>query len=129
LGRNIQRECSEEFLGTIEHDGNCVDPIAYDRDEPFVSFEQARQPGDFRVFACAIVLEPLTLWVELLTVAVIAAPAFDALFSEMVAVNEEGAARSAPRPAVPPWEFRSPRQPANGYAMSRCHLPPGPASS
>ena len=102
LWRNIQREYSEEFLGNGEHDGNSVDPIAYDTDEPFASFEQARQSGDFRVFACAMVLEPLTLWVELLTVAVIAAPVFDALFSDMVAVNEEGAAIStqAGRPTV-----------------------------
>jgi hypothetical protein len=49
-----------------------------------------------------MVVEPLTLWVELLTVAVIAAPVFDALFSDMVAVNEEGAAVSteAGRPTV-----------------------------
>ncbi len=102
LWRNVQREFSEEFLGNDEHDGNSVDPIAYDTDEPFVSFERARQAGDFRVFACAMVCEPLTLWVELLTVAVIAAPVFDALFSNMVAVNEEGAAVSteAGRPTV-----------------------------
>ncbi|MGH4009545.1 MAG: helix-turn-helix domain-containing protein [Pseudonocardiaceae bacterium] len=102
LWRNIQREFSEEFLGNGEHDGNSVDPIAYDTDEPFASFERARQAGDFRVFACAMVCEPLTLWVELLTVAVIAAPVFDALFSDMVAVNEEGAAISteAGRPTV-----------------------------
>jgi transcriptional regulator with XRE-family HTH domain len=102
LWRNIQREYSEEFLGNGEHDGNSADPIAYDTDEPFASFEQARQAGDFRVFACAMVLEPLTLWVELLTVAVIAAPVFDALFSNMVSVNEEGDAVSteAGRPTV-----------------------------
>jgi transcriptional regulator with XRE-family HTH domain len=102
LWRNIQREYSEEFLGNGEHDGNSVDPLAYDTDEPFASFEQARQSGGFRVFACAMVLEPLTLWVELLTIAVIAAPVFDALFSDMVAVNEEGAAISteAGRPTV-----------------------------
>ncbi len=81
LWRNVQREFSEEFLGNAEHDGNSIDPIAYDADEPFVSFERARQAGDFRVFACAIVLEPLSLWVEFLTVAVIAAPVFDNLFS------------------------------------------------
>ena len=102
LWRNIQREFSEEFLGNGEHDGNSADPVAYDTDEPFASFERARQAGDFRVFACAMVCEPLTLWVELLTVAVIAAPVFDALFSKMVAVNEEGAAVSteAGRPTV-----------------------------
>ncbi len=102
LWRNIQREFSEEFLGNGEHDGNSADPIAYDTDEPFASFERARQAGDLRVFACAMVCEPLTLWVELLTVAVIASPVFDALFSGMVAVNEEGAAVSteAGRPTV-----------------------------
>ena len=94
LWRNIQREFSEEFLGNAEHDGNSADPISYETDEPFISFERARLSGDFQVFACAVVLEPLTLWVELLTVAVIAAPVFDQLFSEMVAVNEEGAAIS-----------------------------------
>jgi transcriptional regulator with XRE-family HTH domain len=94
LWRNVQREFSEEFLGNAEHDGNSVDPITYETDEPFASFERARQSGDFRVFACAVVLEPLTLWVELLTVAVIAAPVFDQLFSGMVSVNEEGAAVS-----------------------------------
>lgn len=94
LWRNVQREFSEEFLGNAEHDGNSVDPIAYETEEPFASFEQARRAGDFQVFACAMVLEPLTLWVELLTVAVIAAPVFDELFSGMVAINEEGAALS-----------------------------------
>jgi hypothetical protein len=54
------------------------------------------------VSALALVLEPLTLWVELLTVAVIEAPVFDELFRDMVAVNEEGAAVStdADKPAV-----------------------------
>lgn len=100
--RNIQREFSEELLGNAEHDGNSVDPIDYLNEEPFASFERARQAGDFRVSALALVLEPLTLWVELLTVAVIEAPVFDALFGSMVAVNEEGAAVStdADRPTV-----------------------------
>ncbi|MGH4013274.1 MAG: hypothetical protein ACRDSL_04945 [Pseudonocardiaceae bacterium] len=94
LWRNVQREFSEEFLGNAEHDGNSVDPIAYETDEPFASFERAREAGDFQVFAGAVVLEPLTLWVELLTVAIIAAPVFDELFTGMVSVNEEGAAIS-----------------------------------
>ncbi len=102
LWRNVQREYSEEFLGNGEHDGNSADPIAYDTDEPFASFERARQAGDFRVVACGMVCDPLTLYVGLLTVAVIEAPVFDALFAGMVAVNEEGAAVSteAGRPTV-----------------------------
>jgi transcriptional regulator with XRE-family HTH domain len=100
--RNIQREYSEELLGNAEHDGNSVDPIDYVGEEPFASFERARLAGDFRVSALALVLEPLTLWVELLTVAVIEGPVFDALFGDMVAVNDEGAAVStdASRPTV-----------------------------
>ncbi|MGH3871454.1 MAG: helix-turn-helix domain-containing protein [Pseudonocardiaceae bacterium] len=102
LWRNIQREYSEEFLGNPEHDGNSPDPIDYDHDEPFRSFAAARAAGDFRIFATAVMLEPLTLWAELLTVAVIEAPAFDRLFSGMVGVNDEGAAVSteAGRPAA-----------------------------
>ncbi|MEU3274505.1 helix-turn-helix transcriptional regulator [Saccharomonospora sp. NPDC006951] len=102
IWRNIQREYSEEFLGNPEHDGNSVEPIDYESDEPFQSFKEARRSGDFRVYAMATVLEPLTLWVELLTVAVIEAPVFDRLFAGMVEVNEEGAAVSTEsgRPAV-----------------------------
>jgi transcriptional regulator with XRE-family HTH domain len=94
LWRNTQREFSEEFLGNAEHDGNSVDPIDYESEEPFASFSRARSDGDLRVSACAVVLEPLTLWVEILTVAVIEAPVFDQLFADMVTVNEEGAAVS-----------------------------------
>lgn len=102
LWRNIQREYSEEFLGNAEHDGNSLDPIDYEHDEPFRSFAAARDAGDFRVFACAMVVEPLSLWVEALTVAVIEAPTFDRLFAGMVGVNDEGAAIStqAGRPTV-----------------------------
>lgn len=46
--------------------------------------------------------EPLSLWVEALTVAVIEAPAVDQLFAHMVNVNDEGAAISTEvgRPTV-----------------------------
>lgn len=94
IWRNIQREFSEEFLGNAEHDGHSVDPIDYADEEPFASFQAACDAGDFRVSVCGVVLEPLTLWVELVTVAVIEAPVFDRLFGAMVAVNEEGAAVS-----------------------------------
>jgi transcriptional regulator with XRE-family HTH domain len=102
IWRNIQREYSEELLGNPEHDGNSVDPIDYENEEPFRSFAKARAAGDFRVFATATVIEPLTLWVELLTVAVIEAPVFDRIFANMVDVNEEGSAVSteAGRPTV-----------------------------
>lgn len=90
IWRNIQREYSEEFLGNPEHDGNAVEPLDYENDEPFRSFAESRAAGDFRIYVAATVLEPLTLWVELLTVAVIEAPAFDRLFGDMVEINDEG---------------------------------------
>ncbi|MGH4023289.1 MAG: helix-turn-helix domain-containing protein [Pseudonocardiaceae bacterium] len=94
LWHNIQREYSEEFLGNPEHDGNSVDPIDYEQDEPFKSFAAARDARDFRVFAFGAALFPLELWAALLTVAVIEAPVFDQLFADMVSINEEGAAVS-----------------------------------
>ncbi|TCP56990.1 Xre family transcriptional regulator [Tamaricihabitans halophyticus] len=93
--RNIQREYSEEFLGNPEHDGHSADPIDYENEEPFRSFRQARQVGDCRVWVTAVVLEPLTLWVELLTVAVWEAEVFDRVFAGMVDVNDEGDAVTA----------------------------------
>ncbi|MGW5688289.1 helix-turn-helix domain-containing protein [Nonomuraea sp. NPDC003754] len=94
LWRNIQREFSEEFLGNPERGENVIDPIDYLGDEPFRSFESARNKGDLRIFLCATVVEPLTLWVEFLTVAVIEAHFFDTIFAQMVDVNEEGVAVS-----------------------------------
>ncbi|MPZ65684.1 MAG: helix-turn-helix domain-containing protein [Pseudonocardiaceae bacterium] len=94
LWRTIQREYSEEFLGRPEHDGNSTEPIDYRGTEPFRSLDDARACGDLRVHVCGVVLEPLTLWVELLTVAVFEAPVFDELFGPMVDVNEEGTAVS-----------------------------------
>jgi len=90
LWRNIMREYSEEFLGTPEHDGCDSRPIDYALDEPFARFEEARERGDFRVFHYGLVVEPLELGVQQLTVAVIAAPTYDRLFGDMVAVNDEG---------------------------------------
>ncbi|MFO7193028.1 MAG: helix-turn-helix domain-containing protein [Thermocrispum agreste] len=102
IWRNIQREYSEEFLGNPEHDENSVDPVDYLNSDPFKSFMAARDAGDFRVFVCALVVEPLTLWIEFLTVAVIEGAVFDRLFATMVARNDEGSAvgTAAGRPTV-----------------------------
>ena len=125
---NVNASSPRNSSATPNTTANGIDPIDYDTEEPFVSFERARQSGDFRVFACATVLEPLTLWAELLTVAVIAAPVFDKLFSEMVAINEEGAAISteAGRPTTGIPFTADARQ---RLRTSPCHRSPGPASS
>ncbi|WP_121003381.1 XRE family transcriptional regulator [Saccharothrix australiensis] len=90
LWRNIMREYSEEFLGNPEHDGGGPRSIDYAHDEPFARFEAARGRGSFRVWHCGLVIEPLELNVQQLTVAVIDAPEYDELFEGVVAVNDEG---------------------------------------
>jgi len=118
--RNVQREFSEEFLGNAERDGNSVDPIDHLAEEPFASFERSRLAGDFRVSAMALVLEPLTLWVELLTVAVIEAPVFDELFSNMVAVMRKARPSAPTRTADDrhPVHLRCPRAAARRAAVA-----------
>ncbi|WP_433261822.1 helix-turn-helix transcriptional regulator [Actinosynnema sp. CS-041913] len=90
LWRNIMREFSEEFLGNPEHDGFGGGLIDYSGAEPFKSFEHARARGGFRLWYYGLVVEPLELGAQQLTVAVIDGEHFDALFSRLVAVNDEG---------------------------------------
>ncbi|MEU4804447.1 XRE family transcriptional regulator [Actinosynnema sp. NPDC023587] len=90
LWRNIMREFSEEFLGNPEHDGGGPRSVDYARDEPFARFEEARRRGSFRMWHYGLVMEPLELGAQQLTVAVVDASEFDRLFHDMVAVNDEG---------------------------------------
>jgi transcriptional regulator with XRE-family HTH domain len=90
LWRNMMREYSEEFLGNLEHDGNASAPIDYETQEPFRSLNQARREGKLRVYCLGVGLDPLTLWGELLTVAVFDHDAFDEVFRDLVAANNEG---------------------------------------
>ncbi|MFB9448161.1 transcriptional regulator [Dactylosporangium vinaceum] len=88
LWRNIMREFSEEFLGNAEHggDGNPADYAV----EPLASFEAARAAGRIRVFCLGVALDALTLYGELLTVAVFDGETYDRLFADMVDHNDEG---------------------------------------
>jgi transcriptional regulator with XRE-family HTH domain len=90
LWRNMMREYSEEFLGNLEHDGNASTPIDYETQEPFRSLQQARREGKLRVYCVGVGLDPLTLWGEILTVAVFDDDTFDTVFRELVAANNEG---------------------------------------
>jgi hypothetical protein len=88
LWRNIAREYSEEFLGNPEHGGD-GEPADYTA-EPLASLDRARQDGDVRVYCLGVALDALTLWGEILTVAVFDGPAYDRLFADMVDANDEG---------------------------------------
>ncbi|WP_245645262.1 XRE family transcriptional regulator [Pseudonocardia acaciae] len=90
LWRNIMREFSEELLGNPEHDGSSGRSVDYAGQEPFRSFQRARDDGRFRVWHYGLVLEPLELGAVQLTVAVIEDETFDRLFADLVEVNDEG---------------------------------------
>ncbi|MBW4717398.1 helix-turn-helix transcriptional regulator [Saccharothrix obliqua] len=90
LWRNIMREYSEEFLGNPEHDGNGARRIDYGNEEPFASFERARNEGRFRLWHYGLIMDPLRLAASQRTVAVIDGDVFDRLFSGVVDANDEG---------------------------------------
>lgn len=88
LWRNIMREYSEELLGNPEHDGD-GHPVRYDT-EPFTSLEAARADGRLRVYCLGIALDALTLFGEILTVAVFDPDFFDDAAGDFVDINDEG---------------------------------------
>lgn len=88
LWRNIMREISEELLGNAEADGH-GQPADYDR-EPFCTLDDARRDGRLRVCALGIAVDALSLFGEILTVAVWDADVFDALAADFVTRNDEG---------------------------------------
>jgi transcriptional regulator with XRE-family HTH domain len=90
LWRNIMREFSEELLGNPDHDGSGSVPIDYTADEPFRTFENARQDGRLRAWCFGVGLDALTLFGEILTVVVVEAETFDTMFGDMVRTNTEG---------------------------------------
>jgi hypothetical protein len=88
LWRNIMREYSEELLGNPEHDGD-GQPVRYDT-EPFATLDAARADGRLRVFCLAIGVDALTLFGEILTVAIFDADLFDECAGDFVDLNDEG---------------------------------------
>lgn len=88
LWRNMIREYSEEFLGNAEHGGD-GQPADYTA-EPLSGFERARTAGQVRAWCLGVGLDALTLYGEILTVAVYDPDTYDDLFAEAVDVNEEG---------------------------------------
>lgn len=84
----MMREYSEEFLGSAEHGGD-GEPADYSA-EPLAAFDRAYTSGGVRVFCLGVALDALTLWGEILTVAVYDGPTYDHLFADMVDSNAEG---------------------------------------
>lgn len=112
LWRNVMREYSEEFLGNPEHDGEGA-PIDYTA-APFAAMEQARHDGRIQAWWLGMGVDPLTLFDEILTVAVFDAEIYDDVFADMVDANEEGTVvvagnRRAASTAIPFDELTVPR--------------------
>jgi len=90
LWRSIVRELSEELLGTDEDYHSDTAPIDYQRWPLYTTLADARRAGTLRVHWLGLGLDPLTLVVDMLTVAVFDAAVFDEVFAGLVSANEEG---------------------------------------
>ena len=103
LWHNMAREFSEEFLGNSEHGGE-GQPADYNA-EPLRSMCDAYRTEHARVYCLGVALDALTLWGEILTVAVFDGPTYDQIFADMVSRNDEGTVvktgRANPTSALP----------------------------
>ena len=90
LWRSMAREFSEELLGTPEDYADIGSPLDYDRWPFYRELCAARAAGKLRVHCLGLGVDPLTLAVDILTVAVYDSDVFDALFGDLVTVNAEG---------------------------------------
>lgn len=90
LWRAIVRELAEELLGAGEDYHSDTAPIDYQRWPLYAALADARHAGSLRVHWLGLGLDPLTLVVDMLTVAVFDAPVFDAVFAGLVPANAEG---------------------------------------
>jgi hypothetical protein len=90
LWRSIVRELSEELLGADEDYHSDAAPIDYQRWPLYTALADARRNGTLRVHWLGLGMDPLTLVVDMLSVAVFDAAFFDAVFAGLVSANEEG---------------------------------------
>lgn len=110
LWRCMVREYSEELLGTSEDYGPGFDQESW----PFHrALTRARAEGRLRVHCLGLGVDPLTLAVDVLTVAVFDDALFAEVFGGLVAVNAEGDVRTAVFDGTVP----SPMQPAGAAAL------------
>ncbi|GLZ03018.1 hypothetical protein Acsp03_04850 [Actinomadura sp. NBRC 104412] len=110
LWRCMVREFSEELVGADEDYGPGFDQDAW----PFQqALDKARQEGRLTVHCLGMGVDPLTLALDILTVAVFDDATFDGLFGAMVEVNAEGRVMRAAFDGTVP----EPMQPAGAAAL------------
>lgn len=91
LWRGMIREFAEELLGESEDYNSEAAPIDYTA-WPFAArITESLEEGATRAWCLGLGVDPLTFATDLLTAVVIDARAFDDLFGNSVAINEEGA--------------------------------------
>ena len=90
LWKCMVREFSEELLGTPEDYSALGTPVDYGRWDFYQSLTAARQAGKLNVACLGIGVDPLSLAVDILTVAVFDGDTFDAAFGDLVTANAEG---------------------------------------
>lgn len=87
---SIAREFAEELLGFEDAGGHARARLAFD-EPPFSDLQQLRDNGSFRVWVLGMGLDPLSLWPDILSVAVIDQTAFSQAFPKKLAsTNDEG---------------------------------------
>jgi hypothetical protein len=90
LWRCIVRELSEELLGGGEDYHSDAAPIDYGRWPLYAALSDARRAGTLGVYWLGLGLDPLTLVIDMMSVAVFDAGLFDAVFAGLVSANAEG---------------------------------------
>ena len=96
IWRCMVREFSEELLGTAEDYRGLGTPLDYGRWPFFGQLDEARRSGRLGVSCLGLGVDPLTLVVDILTVAIFDSDVFDAAFKDLVAANAEGRVLSGP---------------------------------
>lgn len=96
IWRCMVREFSEELLGSSEDYHGLGRPLDYDRWPFYRQLSDARHSGGLSVFCVGLGVDPLTMVVDILTVAVFDSDIFNAVFEHLVAVNAEGRVISGP---------------------------------
>ena len=86
----VARELAEEMLDFEHANGSAGGRLSF-TDEPLASLDRMRDDGHLRVWLLGLGLDPLTLWPDLLTVAVIDDAVFRARFPDLPTSNSEGA--------------------------------------
>jgi Tfp pilus assembly protein PilX len=86
----VVRETAEELMGMWNVDERSLGDDVYTALEPLSSIEAARRAGTARPWLVGLGLDPLSLWLEILTVLVVDAATFDAVIGQPSRENSEG---------------------------------------